>query len=188
MSILISIGQLKEYFHAIRQFLPQKPTLSTTQKVVVVSVTTTVVVFGALSKYLRRKKKVIDPSKLRDSSQIRRTVFNTSLKKSRASGVRSPNGEMGSVASSGRRSATYSDKYNRQGSIVSGKASIASGSLVSSGLPIPEGLETNTLTPQQLGVMGYNVYKQSVSCFNVCNSTYKTGVLLVAYVRGVFHN
>lgn len=66
---------------------------------------------------------------------------------------------MGSTASSGRRSGAFSniygEKYGRQGSvIVSGKASVASGSLVSSGLPIPEGLDTTRLTPQQLGVMG----------------------------------
>lgn len=67
--------------------------------------------------------------------------------------------DLGSTTSSGRRSAgfsnVYGDKYGRQGSIIaSGKASIASGSLASTGLPIPEGVDTANLTPQQLGVMG----------------------------------
>lgn len=66
---------------------------------------------------------------------------------------------MGSTTSSGRRSAAFSniygEKYGRQGSIIaSGKASIASGSLASTGLPIPEAIDTANLTPQQLGVMG----------------------------------
>lgn len=67
--------------------------------------------------------------------------------------------DLGSTTSSGRRSAAYSniygEKYLRQGSIItSGKASIASGSLASTGLPIPEGVDSTDLTPQQLGVMG----------------------------------
>lgn len=64
---------------------------------------------------------------------------------------------MGSVASSGRRSGTYSipgERYRQSSIAASGKASVASGSIVSSGLPIPEGLDTTNLTPQQLGVMG----------------------------------
>lgn len=63
--------------------------------------------------------------------------------------------DLGSTASSGRRSNVFGEKYGRQGSMItSGKASIASGSLVSTGLPIPEGIDTANLTPQQLGVMG----------------------------------
>lgn len=67
--------------------------------------------------------------------------------------------DLGSTTSSGRRSAAYSniygERYIRQSSVIpSGKASIASGSLASTGLPIPEGIDTTSLTPQQLGVMG----------------------------------
>nr|XP_023016997.1 mitoguardin [Leptinotarsa decemlineata] len=121
MSIIINLGHLKEYVQTVRQFLPQKPTLSTTQKVV-------------LSRFFL---------------------------------------DVGSVASSGRRSATYSDKYNRQGSIISGKASIASGSIVSSGLPIPEGLETTNLTPQQLGVMGMEALETCISYWEDALAAYR---------------
>lgn len=43
------------------------------------------VVVGGLARYLRRKKRTIDPAKLRRN--------NFSGKRSRASGVRSPNGK-----------------------------------------------------------------------------------------------
>lgn len=71
--------------------------------------------------------------------------------------------DLRSTTSSGRRSAAFSniygEKYVRQGSIItSGKASIASGSLTSTGLQIPEGVDTANLTPQQLGVMGKLFY------------------------------
>ncbi|CAG9814541.1 unnamed protein product [Phaedon cochleariae] len=163
MILSINLGYFKEHLSFLRQLIPERPLLSTSQKLVIVSVSTSVVVFGVLSNYLRRKKRVIDPSKLKDTSQYRRAVFSTvSGKRSRTSGIRSPNGEVGSIASSGRRSAAYSDKFNKQGSIASGKGSIASGSLVSSGLPIPEGLNTSNLTPQQLGVMGRSVTSENV--------------------------
>lgn len=75
---------------------------------------------------------------------------------------------MGSTTSSGRRSAAFSniygEKYGRQGSVIaSGKASIASGSLTSTGLQIPEGVDTTNLTPQQLGVMGEWFYYITVT-------------------------
>lgn len=68
-----------------------------------------------------------------------------------------------SQASSGRRSAAYSshsERLVRQGSIISERNSIASGSLASGGLVVgPEtGGDTNHLTPQQLGVMGEYLY------------------------------
>lgn len=67
-----------------------------------------------------------------------------------------------SQASSGRRSAAYSniygDRLTRQGSIInSERASVASGSLTSGGLAAAAATDqTNTaeLTPQQIGVMG----------------------------------
>ncbi|XP_028148259.2 uncharacterized protein LOC114341650 [Diabrotica virgifera virgifera] len=150
MSILLNSGSAKQYLSAVKQMLPRNVQLTLTQKVIIVSISTGVVFIGVLARLLRRKKNVVDPSKLP------RNIFNGKL--SRIPGMRSPFPDMGSVASSGRRSGTYSvtgDRLNRHGSIVaSGKASIASGSVVSNGLPIPEGLNTSNLTPQQLGVMG----------------------------------
>lgn len=49
-----------------------------------VSLSASVVVVGVLARYLRRKKRVVDPI------QFRRNVF--SSKRSRTSGIRSPNG------------------------------------------------------------------------------------------------
>lgn len=46
----------------------------------------------------------------------------------------------------------------RQGSVISERASMASGSLVSSGLVAPEAGDATRLTPQQLGVMGELFY------------------------------
>ena len=52
---------------------------------IIVSVTASVAVVGLLARYLRRKKRVIDTSKLKRN--------NFSGKRSRASGIRSPNGK-----------------------------------------------------------------------------------------------
>lgn len=71
-----------------------------------------------------------------------------------------------SQASSGRRSAAYSGHTDRitmrQGSIISEKASMASGSLVSGILVIPEAGDATRLTPQQLGVMGESFHFFSI--------------------------
>ncbi|CAH1970524.1 unnamed protein product [Acanthoscelides obtectus] len=153
MSLALHLGHFKDHLVHLRQLLPHRLTLSTTQKIIVVSFSASVLVVGVLARYFRRRKKTFDPSHFRGRSNV------FSSKRSRASGIRSPNGDLGSVASSGRRSAAFSniygERYVRQNSVIaSGKASVASGSLVSSGLPVPEGLDTANLTPQQLGVMG----------------------------------
>lgn len=72
--------------------------------------------------------------------------------------------DIGSIASSGRRSAAYSniygDRHPRQGSTIasaSEKASMVSGSLASGSITIAGtdvGAGDGVLTPQQLGVMG----------------------------------
>lgn len=67
--------------------------------------------------------------------------------------------DLGSTASSGRRSAAFSniygDKYGRQSSVItSEKTSIASGSGVSGGPHVADSTDGTHLTPQQLGVMG----------------------------------
>ncbi|XP_018572052.1 mitoguardin [Anoplophora glabripennis] len=171
MSFLIHLGHLKYHFNNFRQLLPQRVTLSTTQKVLVVSLSASVVVVGVLARYLRRKKKIVDPA------QFRRNIF--SSKRSRASGVRSPNGDLGSVASSGRRSAAFSniygDKYGRQSSVItSEKGSIASGSGVSGGLHVGDGSDGTHLTPQQLGVMGMEALETCISYWEDALAAYKS--------------
>lgn len=62
-----------------------------------------------------------------------------------------------SQASSGRRSGAYSshnERVARQSSVISERASVASGSLASSVLAAGDAGDTTHLTPQQLGVMG----------------------------------
>ncbi|XP_049821870.1 mitoguardin [Aethina tumida] len=166
MSLLPHLGPVNEHLQLLKQALPQKFSLSTTQKVIVLSVTASVAVVGILARYLRRKKRVVDPSKLR-------RIFNS--KRSRASGIRSPSNEVGSIASSsGRRSAAFSIA-GRQSSVISEKASIASGSLVSGGLPIPEGEEGSThLTPQQLGVMGMEALETCISYWEDALAAYRS--------------
>lgn len=77
--------------------------------------------------------------------------------------------DIGSIASSGRRSAAYSniygDRHTRQGSTIasaSEKASMVSGSLASGSITIAGGDVgadgDGVLTPQQLGVMGKFFY------------------------------
>ncbi|CAG9831396.1 unnamed protein product [Diabrotica balteata] len=169
MSILLNSGSAKQYLSAVKQLLPQNVQLTLTQKVIIVSISTSVVFIGVLARLLRRKKNVVDPSKLP------RNIFNGKL--SRIPGMRSPFPDMGSVASSGRRSGTYSvtgDRLHRQGSIIaSGKASIASGSVVSNGLPIPEGLNTSNLTPQQLGVMGMEALETCIGYWEDALAAYR---------------
>ncbi|XP_057671515.1 mitoguardin [Diorhabda carinulata] len=172
MSVLLNSVNGKQYLNTIKQLLPRNIQLSTTQKIVIVSISTSVVFIGVLARLLRRKKKIVDPSKLP------RNIFNGKL--SRISGMRSPYPDLGSVASSGRRSANYNamtDRLNKQGSIVtSGKASVASGSIVSNGLPIPEGLNTSNLTPQQLGVMGMEALVTCIAYWEDALSAYRNNI------------
>nr|CAH7768736.1 unnamed protein product [Callosobruchus chinensis] len=173
MSLTIHLGHVKDHIGQLRQLFPHKFTLSTTQKVVVLSFSASVLVVGVLARYFKRRKKTYDPSHFRGRSNV------FSSKRSRASGIRSPNGDLGSVASSGRRSAAFSniygERYVRQSSVIaSGKASVASGSLVSSGLPVPEGLDSANLTPQQLGVMGMEALETCIGYWEDALSSYRT--------------
>lgn len=58
-----------------------------------------------------------------------------------------------SQASSSRRSA-HNERLTRQGSVISERGSVASGSLASSVLAAGDVVDTTHLSPQQLGVMG----------------------------------
>ncbi|CAG9784237.1 unnamed protein product [Diatraea saccharalis] len=104
--------------------------LTTSQKVVLWSigvVGTSAIVVGVLSRYLarRRAKPILNP-------RIQRAI------NKRLSRMRSPNGGMGSVASSGGRSSPLG---------FSERLSLASGSIGSGGG------DAAPLSPQQLGVM-----------------------------------
>ncbi|CAH1105664.1 unnamed protein product [Psylliodes chrysocephalus] len=168
MSFLLNSGQAKQYLNTFKQILPLDIHLTTTQKVVIGSVSASVVLIGVLARLLRRKKNMLDPSKLP------KNIFNG--KYSRLSGIRSPFGDVGSVASSGRRSGTYSipgERYRQSSIAASGKASVASGSIVSSGLPIPEGLDTTNLTPQQLGVMGMEALETCIGYWEDALAAYR---------------
>ncbi|CAG4944055.1 unnamed protein product [Colias eurytheme] len=121
------MDKIKQFQHAVT-FRFQ---LTTSQKVILWSigvVGTSAVVVGVLSRYLarRRAKPLLNP-------RIQRAI------NKRLSRMRSPNGGMGSVASSGGRSSPLG---------FSERLSVASGS-VGSGAG-----DAAPLSPQQLGVMG----------------------------------
>ncbi|XP_060516605.1 mitoguardin [Cylas formicarius] len=175
MSLLAHLGPVSEHIKNIKDVLPHQFALTTKQKLIVVSLTASIAVVGALAKYLKRKKRIVDPVIYKRN--------NFSSKRSRASGIRSPN-DMGSTTSSGRRSAAYSniygERYVRQGStIVSEKtASVASGSAISGGLMITaidgasgEGIQ---LTPQQLGVMGMEALETCIGYWEDALAIYRS--------------
>lgn len=152
MSLLPHLNPVLEHLKTVRQFVPESIGLSKTQKIAIISVGTSVFLLGVLARYMRRKKQVIDPKKLRRQISMRRRLY---------SGLRSPNTDLISQASSGKRSAAISSLSDRvglrQGSILgatSERASIASGSLASGALNLPQSGDGANLTPQQLGVMG----------------------------------
>ncbi|XP_022919156.2 mitoguardin [Onthophagus taurus] len=163
MSLLAHLNLVVEHLKQAKRLLPDRYTLTTTQKVVVVSVTTGVALLGVLARYMRRKKQIVDPARYRRSVFVKRNTRN--------SGVRSPNGDVFSQASSGRRSvgySGYSDRVTvRQSSIISEKTSLASASLASGGLgqlqEIGGGGDGAHLTPQQLGVMGMEALETSIN-------------------------
>lgn len=181
MSLLVHLKPINEQISHVRQLLLQHIHLSTPQKVIIVSVTVSVAAVGVLARYFRRRKRTIDPTKLRSGRS-----YYFSSKRSRASGVRSPNGDVGSIASSsGRRSI-----FGRQSSAAAGaarggseKASIASGSIVSGDNSIEMGGGGDVvgvsggvanLTPQQLGVMGMEALETCISYWEDALSAYRS--------------
>ncbi|XP_066260011.1 mitoguardin [Euwallacea similis] len=175
MSLLPHLGPITGYLQHIRQLTPFSISLSTPQKIALLSVGASVVVVGGLARYLRRRKHPIDPARLKQS--------NISGKRSRLSGVRSPN-DYGSIASSGRRSGAYSniygERYTRQGSAMasaSEKASIISSSLASGSLTMGamDGAGGDVvLTPQQLGVMGMEALETCISYWEDALAVYRS--------------
>ncbi|KAK9885188.1 hypothetical protein WA026_010695 [Henosepilachna vigintioctopunctata] len=139
--------------------------LSTKQKLIALCVTTSVAVVGMLARYLRRQKATVD------RKPTNRKIFG---KRGRQSGLRSPNGDCASYASSGRRSAALSNAYVKQGSyIASEKASLVSGSMISGSVTLQEG-ENQALTPQQLGVMGMEALETCISYWEDALSAYRS--------------
>ncbi|XP_038221859.1 mitoguardin [Zerene cesonia] len=130
------MDKIKQFQHA----LTFRFQLTTSQKVILWSigvVGTSAVVVGVLSRYLarRRAKPLLNP-------RIQRAI------NKRLSRMRSPNGGMGSVASSGGRSSPLG---------FSERLSVASGSIGSgAGDAAP-------LSPQQLGVMGMEALETSIN-------------------------
>ncbi|XP_068902701.1 mitoguardin isoform X1 [Tenebrio molitor] len=169
MSLLTHLGPVCQHLDKLKQILPKQFSLSTTQKVIIVSVTASVTVVGVLARYLRRKKRTVDLSKFKRPYP----------KRPRISGVRSPNGDVISQASSGRRSAAYSNVYGerlpRQGSAInSERASVASGSLTSGGLAAPDQTNTAELTPQQIGVMAMEALETCINYWEDALALYRS--------------
>ncbi|CAH2104353.1 unnamed protein product [Euphydryas editha] len=130
MQQLLNASPFLDKLKHFQQILSYRIQLTTSQKVILWSlgvVGTSAMVVGVLSKYLarRRAKPIFNP-------RIQRAI------NKRLSRMRSPNGGMGSVASSGGRSSPLG---------FSERLSMASGSIGSGGDPA-------SLSPQQLGVMG----------------------------------
>ncbi|XP_044759269.1 mitoguardin [Coccinella septempunctata] len=150
----------------VAKYIPiQHITLSTKQKVIVISLTASVAVVGMLARYLRRPIVTINPTT---------TNYRTYGKRSRMSGLRSPNGDGASFASSGRRSAVLSNSYARQGSVIAcDKTSIASGSILNGSVTLQEGVNT-ALTPQQLGVMGMEALETCITYWEDALSAYRS--------------
>ncbi|PZC81154.1 mitoguardin [Helicoverpa armigera] len=143
------IDKLKHWHRAISFNEVQ---LTTSQKVVLWSlgvVGTSAVVVGVLSRYLarRRAKPIMNP-------RIQRAL------NKRISRMRSPNGGMGSVASSGGRSSPLG---------FSERLSLASGSIGSgAGDAAP-------LSPQQLGVMGMEALETSINYWEDALAAFSLG-------------
>ncbi|CAH2104352.1 unnamed protein product [Euphydryas editha] len=133
MQQLLNASPFLDKLKHFQQILSYRIQLTTSQKVILWSlgvVGTSAMVVGVLSKYLarRRAKPIFNP-------RIQRAI------NKRLSRMRSPNGGMGSVASSGGRSSPLG---------FSERLSMASGSIGSGGDPA-------SLSPQQLGVMAPSI-------------------------------
>ncbi|XP_022127980.1 mitoguardin [Pieris rapae] len=140
MQHIIQASPLMDKIKQFQQTLSFRIQLTTSQKVILWSigvVGTSAVVVGVLSRYLARKRA--------------KPIFNPRIQRAinkRLSRMRSPNGGMGSVASSGGRSSPLG---------FSERLSMASGSIGSGGG------DAAPLSPQQLGVMGMEALETSIN-------------------------
>ncbi|XP_023941567.2 mitoguardin [Bicyclus anynana] len=152
MQHMIQASPVLEKLKHFQQVLSYRIQLTTSQKVVLWSlgvVGTSAVVVGVLSRYLarRRAKPIFNP-------RIQRAI------NKRLSRMRSPNGGMGSVASSGGRSSPLG---------FSERLSLASGSIGSGGG------DAAPLSPQQLGVMGMEALETSINYWEDALAAFSVG-------------
>ncbi|XP_063241749.1 mitoguardin [Bacillus rossius redtenbacheri] len=133
--------------------------LSTPQKVTVVSVTLGVALLGFLARYLRRKRRIVNPS--RDTTRKHGT-----------SGIRSPASDAASQAS--RRSASPSVRsLHRQASLLSER--LASLGAAQGGGDFVVADVGAHLTPQQLGVMGMEALETAINYWDDALAAYTSG-------------
>ncbi|XP_013133704.1 PREDICTED: protein FAM73B [Papilio polytes] len=152
MQHLIQASPIFDKLKHLQQALSYRIHLSTSQKVVLWSigvVGTSAVVVGVLSRYLarRRAKPILNP-------RIQRAL------NKRISRMRSPNGGMGSAASSCGRSSPLG---------FSERLSMASGSVGSGGG------DAAPLSPQQLGVMGMEALETSINYWEDALAAFSLG-------------
>ncbi|KAL4712970.1 hypothetical protein ACJJTC_012040 [Scirpophaga incertulas] len=143
------LNKIKNWRHA---FTFSQIQLTTSQKVMLWSLGvmgTSAIVVGVLSRYLarRRTKPILNP-------RIQRAI------NKRISRMRSPNGGMGSIASSGGRSSPLG---------FSERLSLASGSIGSGGG------DASQLSPQQLGVMGMEALETSINYWEDALAAFSLG-------------
>lgn len=155
-----------DHLHEVTKYIPIRHiTLSTKQKVIVISITASVAVVGLVARYLRRPIVTHNP---------KIPNYRVYGKRSRISGLRSPNGDGASFASSGRRSAALSNSYVRQSSIIAcDKTSIASGSIINGSVTLHEGIDT-PMTPQQFGVMGMEALETCITYWEDALAAYRS--------------
>ncbi|GLV42512.1 Mitoguardin [Carabus blaptoides fortunei] len=181
MSLLSHLTPVLAHLKSLGSLFSDRVTNATSsQKIIVVTMTASVAVLGVLARYMRRKRLVVNPKKYRRWTG----------KRSRASGIKSPNGDAvgaatysggagGSVASGGGRSSFAGSRASRAGPpsvvTVSERGSVASGSNVT-GSALTGMESTERLTPQQLGVMGMEALETSIGYWEDAMAGYRAGV------------
>lgn len=165
MSLLIHLGHAFDHLKQLKELLPERINMSATQKVVVLSVAVSIGLIG-LARSMKRKKQIVDPNRYK--RQLNRRI--------RQSGLRSPNGDVVSLASSSRKSITHSTYSERRpNSVLPYGTEKAASSIASGGsIIIPEGGDATHLTPQQLGVMGMEALETSINYWEDALAAYRS--------------
>lgn len=138
--------------------------LSIPQKVTVLSVTIGFALIGFLARYLRRRRRTVNPG-----------IFRRGGKRIAPSsqGTRSPNGDVLSQPGGGRRSASPGMRsLHRQGSVLS---TVSGASVLPPLLTAAAGeVGTQQLTPQQLGVMGMEALETAINYWDDALAAYNS--------------
>jgi hypothetical protein len=170
MSLGTQVKPVVTSFFNLRTFMPLRNVpLSVPQKVTVLSVTIGVALIGLLARYLRRRRRAVNPE-----------IFRRDEKRGAVSsqGPRSPNGDVLSQTGGGRRSVSPGVRsLHRQGSILSSdRLSAASGAGGLAPLGMIATIEPGTprLTPQQLGVMGMEALETAISYWDDALAAYNS--------------